>query len=93
MTSRERRYIGAHELGQFVYCPRVWWSESQGLPGDFEGSTGPSARERGKRVHAEMEARHVRAQYAARAPYVAAAVLGLLLLTGISLWWFHLFPW
>ncbi len=92
-SAPRRRAIGAHELGSYLYCPRAWWYEQQpGLPALEGEGRGEDTFRRGREVHALLETRHSRAQYASRAPYAVAAAAGILLLGALALWWFHYWP-
>ncbi len=88
--SPHQKYIGARELAEYVYCPRAWWYSSRGVAGPrSETGSAESSLVAGRRFHEVTEVRHVREQYASRAPYAAVAIAGMLALGGLLLWWFH----
>jgi hypothetical protein len=82
----KERILTASEIGTYAYCPRAWWYDQhkEGLPTGLIRPT--EAETRGIAVHQAMETDHVRTQRASRLPYVVVAVVGLLVLAGVVIW-------
>jgi hypothetical protein len=83
--SNKQKFIRASEVGEYLFCARVWWLKIQG----YEPTFGHAARERGERWH-RGHGRGVAMALKLRklAAYSAflAVVLGVLLLL---LWWWR----
>ncbi|MCS7251788.1 MAG: hypothetical protein RMK32_03590 [Anaerolineae bacterium] len=76
MNSNPRVLIGAHEVGEYVFCARAWWHRRQGHPSIYVED-----QEAGRRFHARFERRR---RWGAHliATSIFLAIAGMALLIG-----------